>query len=153
VVGPSGSVYERFWNGVQWVLIPHDLPGGVGKASALASVNGTILATTANGPVYHMYMSSQQQLVWRFCGSNDPGNPIEVLKEVFHQANTSKGYLVKGPGMPTGEGATVFFPTNDERLAELLGLWPQASWGYRSAPRDADVRAIADAGLMRPELC
>jgi hypothetical protein len=44
----------------------------------------------------------------------------------------------------------VFFPTNDGRLAELLSLWPQANWGYHAAPQDADVQAIADAGLMRP---
>ncbi|KAL2464121.1 uncharacterized protein Fot_52077 [Forsythia ovata] len=26
VTGESGSIYERFWNGLQWVIAPHDLP-------------------------------------------------------------------------------------------------------------------------------
>lgn len=203
MAGPSGSVYERFWNGAQWVFIPHDLPAGSGKASALAAVNRTVIATSENGHVYHMYQNSKQALVWRFCGpkrpQGDPTKPaggqlkrgekrsagaqLERDKQASSkpagaqserdeagsrkpsagqlerdqssskkpgQVETDDGHLVRGPGMPTGEGGTVFFTTRDGRLAELSNLWPSAVWGYHGAPRDADVAAVADACLMRP---
>ena len=35
VTGESGSIYERFWNGLEWVFAPHDLPISAGRAVAV----------------------------------------------------------------------------------------------------------------------
>lgn len=51
VTGESGSIYERFWNGVHWVLAPHDLPIEE-HAISVYIVNHTILALSESGNLY-----------------------------------------------------------------------------------------------------
>ncbi|VAH76125.1 unnamed protein product [Triticum turgidum subsp. durum] len=52
VTGQSGSIYERFWNGVMWVIAPHELPTAAGYATATFIVNTTILALSEAGILY-----------------------------------------------------------------------------------------------------
>ena len=54
VTGESGSIYERFWNGVQWVIAPHDLPIPVEHAISVFIVNHTILALSETGNLYQV---------------------------------------------------------------------------------------------------
>ena len=55
VTGESGSIYERFWNGVQWVIAPHDLPVYAGHAVSVFIVNQTILALSEAGILYQVF--------------------------------------------------------------------------------------------------
>lgn len=64
VTGESGSIYERFWNGVQWVIAPHDLPISAGRAISIFIVNQTILALSEVGSLYQMQLSESSQPVW-----------------------------------------------------------------------------------------
>lgn len=54
ITGQSGAIYERFWNGVQWVVIPHDLPAFSGRASAVLSVNRTMVAMSESGILHQV---------------------------------------------------------------------------------------------------
>ena len=52
VTGESGSIYERFWNGLEWVFAPHNLP--VAAANSVFVINQTILALTDTGILYQV---------------------------------------------------------------------------------------------------
>lgn len=54
VTGESGSIYERFWNGLQWVIAPHELPVSAGYAVSVFMVNLTILALSEAGLLYQV---------------------------------------------------------------------------------------------------
>jgi len=54
VTGQSGSIYERFWNGVEWVIAPHELPTPAGHANSVFIVNQTILALSEAGMLYQV---------------------------------------------------------------------------------------------------
>lgn len=54
VTGQSGSIYERFWNGVNWVIAPHELPTGAGQAVSVFIINQTILALAEGGMLYQV---------------------------------------------------------------------------------------------------
>lgn len=54
VVGVSGSIYERYWNGVQWVIAPHDLPVLAGPANSVFIVNQTIFALSEAGNLFQV---------------------------------------------------------------------------------------------------
>lgn len=54
ITGPSGSIYERFWNGLQWVIAPHDLPVSAGFAISVFIVNQTIFALSEAGNLYQV---------------------------------------------------------------------------------------------------
>lgn len=58
VTGESGSIYERFWNGVQWVIAPHDLPISAGHAISVFIVNQTILALSEAGNLYQVLLAT-----------------------------------------------------------------------------------------------
>lgn len=60
VTGESGSIYERFWNGVQWVIAPHDLPVLAGHAICVFIVNQTILALSEEGILYQVLVFYQK---------------------------------------------------------------------------------------------
>lgn len=55
LTGESGSIYERFWNGVQWVIAPHDLPVSAGPAVSTYVINHTILALSEAGYLYQVF--------------------------------------------------------------------------------------------------
>lgn len=54
VTGESGSIYERFWNGLQWVIAPHELPLHAGRAVSVFVINHTILALSEAGLLYQV---------------------------------------------------------------------------------------------------
>jgi hypothetical protein len=54
VTGQSGSIYERFWNGMMWVIAPHELPTSAGYATATFIVNTTIFALSEAGILYQV---------------------------------------------------------------------------------------------------
>lgn len=54
VTGESGSIYERFWNGLEWVFAPHDLPISAGHAVAVFIINQMILALSESGNLYQV---------------------------------------------------------------------------------------------------
>ncbi|PWA41541.1 hypothetical protein CTI12_AA555130 [Artemisia annua] len=64
VTGISGSIYERFWNGIQWVIAPHELPLQAGYAVSVFLVNHTVLALSEAGILYQMQLSENSQPIW-----------------------------------------------------------------------------------------
>lgn len=54
ITGESGSIYERFWNGMEWVIVPHDLPVSAGSAISIFVINQTILALSEAGKLYQV---------------------------------------------------------------------------------------------------
>lgn len=54
VTGESWSIYERFWNGVQWVIAPHDLQISAGRAVSVLIVNQTIFTISEEGNLYQV---------------------------------------------------------------------------------------------------
>ena len=54
VTGESGSIYERFWNGMEWVIVSHDLPVSAGSAVSVLVINQTILALSEAGKLYQV---------------------------------------------------------------------------------------------------
>lgn len=54
VTGESGCIYERFWNGLEWVIAPHDLPILAGRAIAVFVINQRILALSEAGNLYQV---------------------------------------------------------------------------------------------------
>lgn len=58
ITGESGSIYERFWNGAQWVIAPHNLPVTAGRATSVFFVNQTILALSEAGQLYQVHSFS-----------------------------------------------------------------------------------------------
>lgn len=57
ITGQSGSIFERFWNGVHWVVAPHELPVFAGYAVSTYIVNQTILALSEDGILYQVKTS------------------------------------------------------------------------------------------------
>jgi len=66
ITGESGSIYERFWNGLEWVMAPHDLPISAGRAVAVFIISQMILALSESGNLYQViYISSQNYISFR----------------------------------------------------------------------------------------
>lgn len=64
VTGQSGSIYERFWNGVKWVIAPHELPNPTGQAVSVLIINQTILALSEGGLLYQLQLNEDSQPIW-----------------------------------------------------------------------------------------
>lgn len=62
ITGPSGSIYERFWNGMQWVIAPHELPLTAGYAISVFIVNQTILALSEAGNLYQVVICKRKHI-------------------------------------------------------------------------------------------
>lgn len=54
VTGESGAIYERFWNGLQWVVAPHSLSSSAGHAVSVFIINQTILALSESGNLFQV---------------------------------------------------------------------------------------------------
>ncbi|KAL6499629.1 hypothetical protein OROGR_027539 [Orobanche gracilis] len=70
VTGESGCIYQRFWNGVQWVVVPHALPVSAGYAVAVFLVNQSYLALSEAGQLY----------LWRMYFCTNDGILLELLR-------------------------------------------------------------------------
>lgn len=54
IIGESGCIYERFWNGLEWVIAPHDLPLSEGHAVSVFLISQKILALSESGNLYQV---------------------------------------------------------------------------------------------------
>lgn len=71
ITGPSGSIYERFWNGLQWVIAPHGLPVIAGSAISTFIVNQTIFALSEAGNLYQVVFIKKPYSVFIYMLSNE----------------------------------------------------------------------------------
>ncbi|KAJ6385206.1 hypothetical protein OIU77_028402 [Salix suchowensis] len=143
VTGESGSIYERFWNGVQWVIAPHDLPILTGHAVCIFFVNQSILALSESGILYQMILSESSQPIW----AEFTPTPDESTKK---EAGQSSSILIKS-GVISHDELKIYFCTKNGSLVEL-GETESPRWKYHGRPPGADVAAIAAAATIRPEV-
>lgn len=141
VTGESGSIYERFWNGVQWVIAPHDLPSSAGPAISVFLVNQTNLALSEAGYLYQLQLTENSQLVWTEFAA--------VLDQIASEDGQQQA-MVKS-GMVANDGETICFCTKNGSLIELVQVEPPR-WVNHGQPPGADVAAIADVATIRPNL-
>ncbi|KAI7982801.1 hypothetical protein LOK49_LG15G02183 [Camellia lanceoleosa] len=143
VTGASGSIYERFWNGVQWVIAPHDLPVLAGPANSVFMVNQTILALSEAGNLYQMHLTENSQPVW-----------VDFMPTVDHstkqEAEQNSTFQLKS-GVISDDWERLYFCTKNGSLLELVGIEPPR-WVNHGRPPGANVAAIADAATVRPEV-
>ncbi|KAJ4845205.1 hypothetical protein Tsubulata_036495 [Turnera subulata] len=143
VTGESGSIYERFWNGVQWVIAPHDLPIWAGHAIHVFIVNQTILALSEAGILYQLQLSENVQPIWvEFTPTVDP--------KTNKESEQSSAMPIKS-GVVSNDGVRIYFCTHDGSLIELSEVAPPR-WANHGRPPGANVAAIADAASIRPEI-
>ncbi|KAA8549789.1 hypothetical protein F0562_001473 [Nyssa sinensis] len=143
VTGESGSIYERFWNGVQWVIAPHDLPLSAGHAISVLIVSRTILALSEVGTLYQMQLSENSQPIWvEFTPTPNHSTSKETEQNSATQLKS---------GVISNDGKSVYFCTRDGFLLELDGVEPPR-WVNHGKPPGANVAAIADAATTRPEV-
>ncbi|XP_057515139.1 uncharacterized protein LOC130796775 isoform X2 [Amaranthus tricolor] len=137
ITGQSGSIYERFWNGVQWVIAPHDLPEYAESAVSVFFVNQTILALSESGYLYQMQLIENSQLLW-----------TKFEARVDH--NEKEESVIKS-GVVTKDGERIYFCTKNGSLVELVGVEPPR-WVNHGQPPGADVAGIADVETLKPNL-
>ncbi|XP_074292416.1 uncharacterized protein LOC141619286 [Silene latifolia] len=140
ITGESGSIYERFWNGVHWVIAPHDLPSSIGPAISVFMVNQTILALSEGGLIYQMQLTENSQLFWR-----------DFAVTVGHNEVTEQKQIQVKSGFVTNDGERIYFCTRNGSLLELVENDPPRLENHGHPP-GADVAAIADAGTIRQNL-
>ncbi|KAJ4978221.1 hypothetical protein NE237_009001 [Protea cynaroides] len=144
LTGESGSIYERFWNGVQWVIAPHDLPTFAGPAVSVFIVNHTILALSEAGNLYQMQLSESSRPVWIECTPTlDHHSP--------HDTETEPSSILIKSGVVSYDRGKVYFSTMDGSLLELSEVEPWR-WIYHGRPPGANVASIADAATIRPDV-
>ncbi|KAK1429507.1 hypothetical protein QVD17_11716 [Tagetes erecta] len=135
VTGVSGSVYERFWNGIQWVIAPHELPLQAGYAVCVFLIKHTVLALSEAGILYQMQLSENSQPVWvEFSPTLDSSIEIQITSGVISH-NKEK----------------IYFCTRNGMLLELSEI-NTPRWMNHGKPPGADVAAIVDAAEVRPQV-
>ncbi|KAF5198646.1 Excinuclease ABC, C subunit, N-terminal [Thalictrum thalictroides] len=145
VTGESGSVYERFWNGVLWVIAPHDLPVSAGPAVSVLLINQTILALSEAGNLYQLHLSESSQLVW-----TEFSTTYQQSTHSWEADSTSTPFQIKN-GVVSYDGGRAYFHTMNGSLVELSEIESQR-WIYHGHPPGGDVAAIADAASIRPDV-
>ncbi|XP_028798755.1 uncharacterized protein LOC114754157 isoform X2 [Neltuma alba] len=142
VTGESGSIYERFWNGLQWVIAPHELPIQAGRAIAVFVINQTILALSEAGLLYQMQvqLSESSETVW-----------VELTPTLNHitdrDSQQNRLVLIKS-GIVSQDGQRAYFCSKNGLLIELAGIEPPR-WISHGQPAGANVAVIADATSSR----
>ncbi|XP_059308535.1 uncharacterized protein LOC132059770 isoform X2 [Lycium ferocissimum] len=140
ITGVSGSIYERFWNGLQWVIAPHDLPISAGYAVSVFIVNQTILALSESG---YLYQLSDDQPVW-----------IDITPPNDHQTSqvTEQSSVIQiVSGVVSNDRRRIYFCTKNGTLLELTEVDP-IRWTNHGKPPGANVAAIADVSTFRSEV-
>lgn len=135
VTGMSGSIYERFWNGIQWVIAPHELPLQAGYAVSVFLVNHTVLALSEAGILYQMQLSENSQPIW-----------VEFPPIL----DSSMATQIKS-GTISHDRESIYFCTKDGLLLEFSKADPPR-WENHGKPPGADVAGIADAASIRPQV-
>ncbi|KAI3687803.1 hypothetical protein L1987_81506 [Smallanthus sonchifolius] len=127
VSGVSGSIYERFWNGIQWVIAPHELPLQAGYAVYVFLVKHIVLALSEAGILYQMQLSENSQPIWvEFPVILDSSMAIRIKSGVISH-NREK----------------IYFCTKNGLLLELSDI-NTPRWLNHGKPPGADVAAIVD---------
>ncbi|KAJ8543822.1 hypothetical protein K7X08_025440 [Anisodus acutangulus] len=142
ITGVSGSIYERFWNGLQWVIAPHDLPISAGYAVSVFIVNQTILALSESGYLYQLQLSDDQP-VW-----------IDITPASDHQTSkeTDQSSVIQiVSGVVSNDRKRTYFCTQNGTLLELTEVDP-IRWTNHGKPPGANVAAVADASTFISEV-
>ncbi|XP_054820016.1 uncharacterized protein LOC129319007 isoform X2 [Prosopis cineraria] len=142
VTGESGSIYERFWNGLQWVFAPHELPIQAGRAIAVFVINQTILALSEAGLLYQMQvqLSESSETVW--------AELTPALNHITDRDAEQNHLVLMKSGVVSQDGQRAYFCTQGGMLIELAGIDPPR-WISHGQPAGANVAAIADAASTR----
>lgn len=143
VTGQSGSIYERFWNGVVWVIAPHELPASAGYATATFIVNTTILALSEAGTLYQLQLNEHAQPIWTEMAFNSSQQSANLGLKTQSQAMRIRN------GIVSNDGRKLFLSTMNGSLLEVTEIQP-LRWNYHGRPPGADVSYISDAGNLRP---
>lgn len=138
VTGESGSIYERFWNGLQWVIAPHDLPLSAGYAVSVFMVNQTILALSQQGLLYQMQLTEDSQPIW-----------VEFVPEFGSKEAVEVGV---SSGVVSRDRERIYFCTTTGLLFQLHGADPAPRWENHGRPPGANVSAVSDGAAIRPGL-
>ncbi|KAJ1283310.1 hypothetical protein BS78_03G118700 [Paspalum vaginatum] len=142
VTGQSGSIYERFWNGVMWVIAPHELPTSAGYAIATFIVNTTILALSEAGILHQLQLNEQAQPIWTEMTFNSDQQLTNLGLKTLSQAIRIRN------GIVSNDGRKLFLSTMNGSLIEVTEIQP-LGWNYHGRPPGGDVSYIADAGNLR----
>lgn len=143
VTGQSGSIYERFWNGVVWVIAPHELPASAGYATATFIVNTTILALSEAGILYQLQLNEHAQPIWTEMAFNSSQQSANLGLKTQSQAMRIRN------GIVSNDGRKLFLSIMNGSLLEVTEIQP-LRWNYHGRPPGADVSYISDAGNLRP---
>lgn len=123
VVGRSGSVFERFWNGMHWVYIPHSLPLGQGGAVSIVCINSTVLVRLRNGGVLQRAMGTDRKLTWKHVGPQST--------RIMRWGSSERSlYAISDSG----------------ELFQVAHLRPYTKWVSHRFPRGAPLRAVVAVG-------
>ncbi|CAA0813222.1 Unknown protein [Striga hermonthica] len=143
VTGESGSIYERFWNGLQWVTAPHTLPVYAGYAVSVFLVNHRILALSEGGQLHQMQLNAESQPTWVEL-------VLEYLNCVDKETNQRTPVFLSN-GVVSNDRTRMYACTKDGQLLELIQVEPP-SWTNHGRPPGAMVAAVTDASAIRAGL-
>ncbi|CAN6443151.1 unnamed protein product [Victoria cruziana] len=143
LTGESGSIYERFWNGLQWVIAPHDLPLSA-HAISVFIVNQTVLALDEDGTLYKLQVNGNLLPTWG------------ELKPIFESSMAEReiepiaGMQVK-TGVVTENGGGLYLSTLGGSLLEIRDLQP-SRWIDHGQPPGGSIAAIAGIPTARTDI-
>ncbi|CAA6657004.1 unnamed protein product [Spirodela intermedia] len=141
VTGQSGSIYERFWNGVQWVAAPHELPLAAGRAVSVFIVSQTVLVLSELGKLYKLQVSDNTQPSW-----------IESPPTFEENEELSTAECLRS-GVASHDGERLYLSTANGHCWKAMGLnqrGKEGMWSDHGKPPGGDVVSITDAGVVRP---
>ncbi|KAG1327682.1 hypothetical protein COCNU_01G016160 [Cocos nucifera] len=142
VTGQSGSIYERFWNGVKWVIAPHELPTAAGQAVSVFIINQTILALAEGGMLYQLQLNENSQPIWT--------EFVLMSEQGMHTTETEPSPIVQIKfGIVSHDGVRLYLSTMNGSLVEISEFQP-LRWDFHGRPPGGDVSAIVDTGTIRP---
>lgn len=137
IIGESGCIYERFWNGLEWVIAPHDLPLSQGHAVAVFIISQKILALSESGNMYQMHVQI-----------GETSHPVWIeFTHTLNQITDSDPIFIKS-GVVTDDRKRGYFCTKKGTLIELAEVEPPR-WINHGQPGGANVAAIADVASTR----
>ncbi|KAF6151081.1 hypothetical protein GIB67_042416 [Kingdonia uniflora] len=143
VTGESGSIYERFWNGVQWVIVPHDLPESAGPAVSVFVINQIILALSQAGSLYQLQLTESSETIWiEITPSSESASNSEIEEDTIIKIKN---------GVSSYDGEKLYFSTMNGSLLELGEVETQR-WIYHGRPAGGNVAIIVDAATIRPDV-
>ncbi|XP_020699014.1 uncharacterized protein LOC110111453 [Dendrobium catenatum] len=141
VTGQSGSIYERLWNGIRWVVAPHELPTSAGPAVSVFIVNQTILALSEAGMLYQLQLNENSQPIW-----SDFVLKFETSIDAT-ETESIPNMRIK-TGAVSHDGERLFLTTMNGSLLEISEFQP-LRWENHGRPPGGDVSYLADTGILK----